>query len=150
MEWYWEGSHYKIKTGEAMLSKILDCLIPEYSNLKDFGVCLNPVITEDHLKNTRIKMRLYENKFPEDAKCVKKVANEVLKDSNGSNCGHDCEQLFIGSEALKKGDLKMANLAFDRALELHLLEKKRADDIGVPFREDKFMGNLEKARRLNF
>ncbi len=146
MAWYWEGSHYKMQTGEAILNKVLNYPTPLDVNVKDFGILLNPDIVENHLKTIRDKMTLYENNFPKEVQFIKTVVKEVLKDSNGSNCGHDFEQLIVGSEALQKGDLKTANLAFDHALEIHLQEKKRAEEIGVPFREDQFMAHLEKVQ----
>lgn len=142
-QWYWEPSHYKLKAGEHMLNKIFNDPKDTKGDMHDFGIQLNKKMLDAHLKSTRDKMIIYENTHLEESRIVKTVVHEVLKDSNGSNCGHDFEQLVKANESIQKGETETANAYFKSALRIHQIERARAEKIGVPFKENGFIAALK-------
>jgi len=143
---FWEPSHPKKQTGDMMLDRILDYRAPSRGVPDDFGILLSPSNIETVLADTRKAGHEYSLAEREEAQLVKRIVNEAMVGSEGSNCGFDMEAVWEGSKAMREGDRARAEAAFARALAIHEAERRRFSELGVPFRESGFEAALQRAR----
>ncbi len=76
MTWYWEASHYKKKTGNLMLDKVL--LGKKVEDAPEFGFKLSMAEIESHLQFIRRQRKIYLKTRPEDVKYIETLINDTL------------------------------------------------------------------------
>jgi len=146
MKWWWEPSHYRSNAGNLILDRILaygdvDRKVPD-----DFGMLLNSQNIEAWITKTRDGVRDFMRAVPDEARIVGEGIEPILTESAGSNCGYDEKAARQGSEAVRRGDHDVAEAAFARALSIHEADRRRYEEIGVPYRESGFEDTLAQAR----
>jgi tetratricopeptide (TPR) repeat protein len=146
MKWWWEPSHYRSHAGDLILDRILDYRDPVRRAPDDFGVALNSQNIDSWILKTREGVRDFARAAPDDAQIVRDRIEAVMKDAGGSNCGYDEKAVIAGSQALARGDRRAAEAAFSKAVSIHEADRKRFEEIGVPYRETAFDKDLATAR----
>lgn len=144
MKYYFEGSHFNRKVGDIITSYLIGNNVPHHNT---FGKRLTPQNIESYLLQQRQNALRYIRNNPKEFQFVQNHVENELKDSNGSNCGYDTEAIETAITLLNRGDQQKAKVYLEKAVFLHNQEKKKYDEIGVPFREDKFWINLERAKK---
>jgi tetratricopeptide (TPR) repeat protein len=143
---FWEPSHYKKETGDVMLDRMFDYSDPMRTAPGDFGRLLTPATIDNWIMDSRVGMRNYMKTEPTEAALVKAIADDVMTDSEGSNCGYDVQALREGSAAQRRGDTVAADAAFVRAVALHEADRRRHAQLDVPYREIGWDRLLAEAR----
>ena len=75
MDWYWEASHYKRRTGDLMLDRVL--MGKRVDNIPEFGVRISIDGIESHLKAIRQQRQRYAQARPEETEYL----NTLIKDT---------------------------------------------------------------------
>jgi tetratricopeptide (TPR) repeat protein len=137
MKWYWEGSHYSERTGDAIIRRLLGYEGEGPEVPADFGVRLTPETLAPSLRIARTGARVYAALFPAEAAFITERIGEVMK-GGGANCGAPVAWLRNASRAAAAGDRAAADRALARADALYRAEKQRFARLGVPYRETRF------------
>ena len=146
MKWWWEPSHFRSAAGDLVLDKLLDYSDPGRRAPDDFGLALNPRNIDTWILRTREGVRDYVRAAPDEAQIIHDRIEPIMKKSGNSNCGYDEKEMIAGSRALARGDRVAAEAAFSRAVAIHEVDRKRYQEIGVPYREIGFDKELALAR----
>jgi hypothetical protein len=78
MQWYWEASHYKLATGDLMLTRVFGKGEPDSATFASaFGIRLTPENIDAHLQTIRSDRMRYIARRPEDVRLVQMVLDDV-------------------------------------------------------------------------
>jgi len=82
MEWYWEGSHFKTKTGHLMFDRIFGYSSNELSAHPDFGVRIDTDNIEQHLQSIRAQHLLYMQTHQHDVQEMSDILQHALQNES--------------------------------------------------------------------
>jgi hypothetical protein len=150
MKWHWETSHFKKEAGDRVLDRLMHYQDSHRKVPDDFGVLLNANNVESLLKKLLIDSREYDRQYPNDVAEVRQTAIDTLKSRSGVQCTKAYELLQQGLNEQERGHEKAATDLFNKSKKLHSLEKEEAQKRKLPFKEDGFVGILEKAKRGDY
>ena len=78
MQWYWEASHYKLATGDLMLTRVFGKGEPDPASfVPAFGIRLTPENIDTHLQRIRSDRMQYIASRPEDVRLVQMAIGNV-------------------------------------------------------------------------
>jgi hypothetical protein len=78
MQWYWEASHYKVVTGDLMLTRVFGKGGPDPAQFAPtFGIRLTPENIDAHLQAIRSDRTQYVASRPEEVRLLQMVLDDV-------------------------------------------------------------------------